>query len=75
MPNRGLFSERNERIAKTDRDYASVDTDTGLITGRDGRSFNLWPEAIALHRVTPAGVIHAAGRTLRVRSGSAIGLA
>lgn len=46
IPNRGIFSELNERIAKASKYYASVYTDTGLITSRDGRSFKVWPEAI-----------------------------
>jgi hypothetical protein len=46
VPNRGLYSKLNERIAKSSRYYASVYTDTGLITSRDGRSFNVWPEAL-----------------------------
>ena len=44
--NRGQYSEFNERIAKSDRYYSSVYTDTGLITSRDGRSFKVWPEAM-----------------------------
>jgi hypothetical protein len=43
---RGLYSEFNERIAKSDGYYASIYTDTGLITSRDGRSFRIWPEAM-----------------------------
>jgi hypothetical protein len=43
---RGVQSEFNERIAKSDRYYASVYTDTGLVTSRDGRHFRMWPEAI-----------------------------
>ena len=44
--NRGLYSEFNERIAKSDTYYASVYTDTGLTTSRDGRSFKMWAEAM-----------------------------
>ena len=43
---RGLYSELNERIAKSDTYYASVYTDTGLITSRDGQSFKMWAEAM-----------------------------
>lgn len=43
---RGLYSEFNERIAKSDSYYASIYTDTGLATSRDGQSFKLWPEAM-----------------------------
>ena len=43
---RGLYSEFNERIAKSDTYYASVYTDTGLVTSRDGRSFKMWAEAM-----------------------------
>lgn len=43
---RGLYSELNERIAKSDRYYASLYTDTGLVTSRDGRSFKMWAEAM-----------------------------
>ena len=44
--NRGLYSELNERIAKSAAYYASIYTDTGLVTSRDGRSFKMWPEAL-----------------------------
>lgn len=46
MTGRGLNSELNERIAKADTYYASIYTDTGLITSRDGREFKIWPEAV-----------------------------
>ena len=46
ITNRGLYSELNERIARSSPYYASVYTDTGLITSRDGRSFKMWAEAM-----------------------------
>jgi hypothetical protein len=46
IPHRGIFSELNARIAKSSRYYATVYTDTGLITSRDGRRFQIWPEAV-----------------------------
>lgn len=46
IPHRGLFSELNQRIAKADNYYSRVYTDTGLITSRDGRRFQVWPTAV-----------------------------
>ncbi len=46
IPGRGLFSELNQRIAKASTYYATVYTDTGFITSRDGRRFNVWPDAL-----------------------------
>lgn len=43
---RGLYSSFNERMSKSDRYYASVYTDTGFISSRDGRSFRMWGEAL-----------------------------
>ena len=39
--NRGLYSEFNERMAKSSTYYASVYTDTGLVTSRDGKRFKI----------------------------------
>jgi len=46
VPGRGQYSKLSQRIAKSDPYYASVYTDTGLVTSRDGRSFKVWPEAL-----------------------------
>ena len=46
VPSRSKFSELNQRIAKASNYYATVYTDTGLITSRDGRRFQVWPEAL-----------------------------
>ena len=46
IPGRGRFSQLNERIAKSSAYYASVYTDTGFISSRDGRTFHIWPEAL-----------------------------
>ena len=46
ITHRGVYSEFNARIAKADTYYASVYTDTGLVTSRDGRRFRMWPEAL-----------------------------
>ena len=46
VPGRGRFSALNRRIAKASAYYASVYTDTGFISSRDGRAFHIWPEAL-----------------------------
>lgn len=43
---RGLYSAFNERLAKSDRYYASLYTDTGFVSSRDGRTFRMWDEAL-----------------------------
>ena len=61
--NRGLFSELNERIAKSNTYYASVYTDTGLVTSRDGRSFKMWAEAILRPGPTNENWFYSFGQT------------
>ena len=46
VPGRGPFSSLNRRIARASAYYASVYTDTGFISSRDGRTFHIWPEAL-----------------------------
>jgi hypothetical protein len=61
--NRGLYSEQNERIAKSDTYYASIYTDTGLITSRDGRRFQVWPEALLRPGPTNENWVYSFGGT------------
>lgn len=46
VPGRGRYSQLNERIAASSTYYASVYTDTGFTSSRDGRTFHIWPEAL-----------------------------
>ena len=46
IPGRGRFSRLNQRIAKSSAYYATVYTDTGFASSRDGRTFKMWPEAL-----------------------------
>ena len=40
------YSSVSEPIAESSEYYASVYTDTGFATSRDGQSFEMWPEAV-----------------------------
>jgi hypothetical protein len=62
-PNRGVRSEFNERIAKSSRYYASVYTETGLVTSRDGQSFNMWSEALLRPGPSDQNWFYSAGST------------
>ena len=46
VPGRGRFSQLNERIGASSTYYASVYTDTGFTSSRDGHRFHIWPEAL-----------------------------
>jgi len=63
LPGRGLASKLNQRIAKASKYYATVYTDTGLITSRDGRSFRVWPEAFVRPGPSPEHWFYGFGGT------------
>ena len=63
LPGRVLASKLNQRIAKASRYYATVYTDTGLITSRDGRSFSVWPESLVRPGRSPEHWFHGFGGT------------
>ena len=63
LPGRGLASKLNQRIAKASRYYATVYTDTGLITSRDGRSFSVWPESLVRPGPSPEHWFYGFGGT------------
>ena len=61
--NRGLYSDLSKRIAESSAYYASVYTDTGLVTSRDGRRFKIWAEAMLRPGPTPENWFYSFGET------------
>ena len=60
---RGWFSPINEAISKGDRRCGTDYTDTGFITSRDGKTFNVWPEAFVRPGPSPELWMYGVGYT------------
>jgi hypothetical protein len=60
---RGWYSAMNEAISKADQRCGTDYTDTGFITSRDGRTFDVWPEAFVRPGPSPELWMYAFGYT------------